>query len=73
MNGLNYSLSGTKLKILFGRLLYLRHGRVGSIREFLKDYNHCDSHIDLIPAMSDLVKKIMYKINRNVQYNLEVN
>lgn len=59
MNGYEYVMSERKLMILFGRFLYLRHGQIRSIREFLKLYYQCDSHIELFVQLK-LVDTVHY-------------
>jgi len=59
MNGYEYVLTENNLVTIFGRFLYLRHGRIRSIREFLKKYFKCDSHIDLLVELK-LVDTVFY-------------
>ncbi len=59
MNGFEIVLTATKLKLIFGRFHYLRNGRIRGVREFLKEYFSCDSHIDLLVKLR-LVDSVHY-------------
>ncbi|MEQ8554923.1 MAG: hypothetical protein RIC06_25785 [Cyclobacteriaceae bacterium] len=48
MNGYEYVFTKENLPITFGRFHYLRHGSIRGVRDFLKDYFDCDSHIELL-------------------------
>ncbi len=46
-------------EILFGRMLYQKHGQIDDIRNFLKEYFRSDSHIELLVDLK-LVNSIHY-------------
>jgi len=59
MNGYEYVVTRSKLKLIFGRFHYLRHGRIRGVREFLMKYFSCDTHIELLVKLR-LVDSIHY-------------
>ncbi len=59
MNGIEATVNKEMLKLCFGRIHYLRHGRIKSVREFLKQFFNCDTHIDLLIKLQ-LVDSVHY-------------
>jgi hypothetical protein len=59
MNGIEATMNKNILQICFGRFHYLRSGRIRSVREFLKEYFNCETHIDLLVNLQ-LVDSIHY-------------
>lgn len=59
MNGIETTVNKDLLKLCFGRYHYLKSGRIKTVREFLKEFFRCDSHIELLVKLS-LVDSVHY-------------
>ncbi|MCR9249435.1 MAG: hypothetical protein NXI20_03395 [bacterium] len=59
MNGFEFVLTSDSLELSFGRFHYLRNGRIRGVREFLKDYFLCESHLELLVKLR-LIDSVHY-------------
>ncbi len=62
LNGIESYFDSKKLGLMFGRFLYLTsNGRIKCVREFLKLYYNCDSHIELLVKLRLVESVAWYK------------